>query len=189
MTFDPIHHQTPQQDLATLGDLAACARRDTAYIGNVIDEAVEVGTWAGASALVLAEHMNRVFCVDHWQGPDDPADRLSHIAKASSPQELFAIFCGNMGRRLYRDIFPCFGTSQQYAAIWPRKVALVFLDGTHRYESVAADIKAWLPHVLPGGLLVCHDYHYFPGVTLAVDTSGLEFEHAGTMCWHSVKRE
>ena len=35
---------------------------------------------------------------------------------------------------------------------------MVFIDGDHSYAGCKADIKAWLPHIKPGGLLVIHDY-------------------------------
>jgi len=34
----------------------------------------------------------------------------------------------------------------------------VFVDGDHTYEGVVADIKAFAPHVVDGGLLCGHDY-------------------------------
>jgi len=44
-----------------------------------------------------------------------------------------------------------------------------FIDGAHDYDSVKADILAWIPKVKPGGYLFCHDYGLFSGVTRAVD--------------------
>lgn len=47
-------------------------------------------------------------------------------------------------------------SAEAAAGIGP--VALVFVDGDHEYNGVAADIRAWGPLVEPGGLMVFHDY-------------------------------
>lgn len=47
--------------------------------------------------------------------------------------------------------------SVEVAARWHLPVQAVFLDGDHTRDAVEADVRAWLPHVVPGGLLVIHD--------------------------------
>jgi len=48
-------------------------------------------------------------------------------------------------------------------------VDLVFIDAGHDYDSVIADIEAWLPKVRSGGIVSGHDYQQkFPGVQRAV---------------------
>jgi cephalosporin hydroxylase len=36
----------------------------------------------------------------------------------------------------------------------------VFLDGSHNREDVAAEVKAWMPKIKPGGFLAGHDYRW-----------------------------
>ncbi len=49
---------------------------------------------------------------------------------------------------------------------WTAPIGLLEIDAGHEYEQVAADAKAWLPHVMSGGLLMMHDAHNpaWPGV-------------------------
>jgi GR25 family glycosyltransferase involved in LPS biosynthesis len=63
----------------------------------------------------------------------------------------------------------------------------VFIDASHEYEDVKADIIAWLPKIKPGGILAGHDYYigdfdYYPGVKQAVNEEFSEFE-AKYNCW------
>jgi hypothetical protein len=55
----------------------------------------------------------------------------------------------------------------------------VFIDASHAYEDVIADIRLWAPKIRSGGLLCGHDYGmeaYYPqwGVTRAVDEYAAE---------------
>jgi predicted O-methyltransferase YrrM len=50
-------------------------------------------------------------------------------------------------------------------------LTLCFIDGSHEYEDVKADLIAWLPKVKKGGILAGHDYVNTtqPGVRRAAD--------------------
>ena len=56
----------------------------------------------------------------------------------------------------------------------------VFIDASHEYEDVKADIMAWMPKVKRGGVLAGHDYYvnydYFPGVKRAAKECLVDFE-------------
>lgn len=160
--FDPMGHVTTERDLEALDNL--CAEAAAHYS----EFAIEIGSWAGRTALILDKYFFTVFCVDTWEG--NPHDTLGPSA---SPKLAFQTFCLNMGSSLFVDIFPCVGRSLTYAAIWPddRKADLIFIDADHRYGSVKADIDAWRPHVAGGGILCGHDYNVLqlPGVKQAVD--------------------
>lgn len=71
------------------------------------------------------------------------------------------------------------GMSAIYGDTWNGDIHILFVDADHSYEAVKADIKAWSPHVVRGGLMIFHDYaptehnlNLFPeiaGVRKAVD--------------------
>lgn len=58
---------------------------------------------------------------------------------------------------------------------WPwsrhpiRDIALFHQDAAHDYKTVLAHLKCFGYHIVPGGILVLHDYHahQFPGVAMA----------------------
>jgi len=47
--------------------------------------------------------------------------------------------------------------SAQAAAGWNRPVDLLWIDGDHRESAVRADVAAWTPFVVPGGVVLLHD--------------------------------
>ena len=65
----------------------------------------------------------------------------------------------------------------------------VFIDGDHSYEGVKADITAWWPKMVRGGIFSGHDYREERGygVKQAVDEfvaeKGLELRLGGNHCW------
>lgn len=56
--------------------------------------------------------------------------------------------------------FQIAGDSKQVGKEWRAhwKINMVFIDGDHSYEGCAGDIRAWFPHLLPGGYMAIHDY-------------------------------
>lgn len=61
------------------------------------------------------------------------------------------------------------------------KPELLFIDSTHEQEGTVAEVRAWLPHLARGALIVLHDYGNpaFPGVAEAVEELQLEGEVRG----------
>lgn len=167
MSFDPLQHETPTADLEALLDLARRVAWKARVAHGRPSVAVEVGTWAGRTALVLSEAFDVTFCVDHFMG--NPGDRLGPLAKEYGQTHVFRTFAKNMGGRLCTSVFPCVGPSRTWASVWTRPVDFVFIDASHGYESCYADIEDWRRHVREGGVIACHDYGEFEGVTRAVD--------------------
>lgn len=185
--FDPCGLDTPTQDLDALRDLLLRAARSRTPGDRSPVRVVEVGSWAGRTALnflrAAAAGLDvRVYCVDHWRG--SPDDRTGLLAGEC---DVWAAFCRNAGRRLFDTVIPCVGESLEWAKVWPFAADLVFLDAGHDYDSVRADIDAWATRVRPGGVLCGHDYGVpgFEGVTRAVDESGFP-GRAGRHVWYAV---
>jgi hypothetical protein len=178
--FSPMGHSTCLEDLLILAGLAHSATRSDKSAGIF----VEVGTWAGQSALVLAPFCSRLFCVDTWEG--NPEDHLGGYAKNHGSHYVFGEFCKNMGSLLYDKVYPIKERSWAVANNFNQKADLIFIDANHTQPQVEMDILGWAKHVRGGGILCGHDYSdQFPGVKNAVDrlipASSLTVD--GTVWW------
>lgn len=151
------------EDLLALMVLAKRAPR-TPH-GKII---VEIGSWVGRTALVMASEpsVDRIYCIDTFEGSSDPEDGVGVMAKELGFRKVFETFCYNVGELLWTRITPVVGQSLDIEERWGSfgqfPVSMVFIDGDH--DQCGLDIEAWAPHLVPGGLLVGHDYGIFPKV-------------------------
>ena len=133
---------------------------------------VEIGSWKGKSSAYMAVEIANsnknidFYCVDTWDGS---------IEHKNDPKlnELYDTFNNNMEplKKYYKAIrLPSTEAAKKFE---DNSLDFVFIDASHTYEDVKADIIAWLPKVKGGGVLAGHDYHAdsdaFEGVKLAVD--------------------
>jgi hypothetical protein len=142
---------------------------------------VEVGVYLGRSLCSLAEVVAQsgrdfsVLAVDTCRGSG--AEGVSDIDAHAGAVEFGA---GTMAGLLHRNVIACgfaddvqilISDSLAAAALFPdASLSWVHLDARHDYDSVTADIAAWLPKVIPGGWLSGDDYdpYAWPGVVDAV---------------------
>ncbi len=114
-----------------------------------MDSVVEIGCLHGRSAFALLTACpGTVYCIDPW---DDDAGRA------------YPSFMGNCGHFPNLVAIPA---ASPGAAVAVPDVDMTFIDGSHTYEAVLADIAAWLPKTRR---LICgHDFERtsggFPGV-------------------------
>lgn len=122
---------------------------------------LEVGSYLGASASVLAEAARRkgggsgsVFCVDTWHND----------AMGEGRRDTFDEFRENTAR-WQEYIVPLRGSSSDVPLPDNGLFDLIFIDGDHSYAGARRDIERFAPRVGPGKLLVLHDYSpRWPGV-------------------------
>lgn len=141
---------------------------------------VEIGVYHGLSLRHLA-HLAKaadknltVVGIDWGRGsPEVPRGDSIHPDTIASEQP-----CGNLASPMLSTLITA-GVADDAAIILAPSVKaakfipdgachMVFIDACHERDAVAADIRAFLPKVAPGGWMCGHDWFVFPGVRQAV---------------------
>lgn len=154
---------------------------------------VEVGAWKGASTLHMAGVRARmagpivpwqILSVDTWLGggdhyinQDKPENDLRRDA-VGYPR-LYHQFIYNIATTVFaRNIRPIVQTSVSGARILDRAgitAELIYIDASHVYEDVYADLLNYSVLLAPGGVIFGDDWKDFAGVRLAV--TRFAYEH------------
>ena len=134
---------------------------------------IEVGTWLGASAIHMALHcqktnlQTKIWCVDTWLGSEefwysDLTDRDLRM-RNGYPQVYFD-FLANVVQHGYQDVIvPVPATSLIAARVLASQgivADLIYIDGSHNYDDVIADIRAYRPLLRSGGVMFGDDYEW-----------------------------
>ena len=136
------------------------------HFGNKKVEMVEVGTLRGDYAdLMLKEwpQIEKIHLIDMfsfvWDIPDpfEHEENYNHVTKRFNGNEKVNLIVGDSVK-----------SAEQFK---DKSLDFVYIDANHLYESVKADILAWLPKIKSGGIIGGHDYDYSirPSVKEAVD--------------------
>ena len=138
--------RTPTADTAVTPDqyhiLWSALRATESLAGTRV---VEVGAFRGVTTAFLAAHTARpIIAVDPFRGYGGSDDDL-------------AVFRANIAG--LATVTHDRRTSGEARAAWPfgRTVSLCFIDAVHDYANTRFDIAAWLPLVVPGGIIALHD--------------------------------
>jgi hypothetical protein len=149
---------------------------------------VEVGVWKGtSSAFMGVEIVNsgkniRFDCIDPFipVGDEIPEYKITH-------EDLKNEFINNMKPLEGRYTLYPLGSPEVTKKYKEKSLDFVFIDGSHKYEDVVKDIKAWMPKLKKGGILSGHDYSSaWPEVVKAVNDVLGEGEWKdpwGNSCW------
>jgi cephalosporin hydroxylase len=123
---------------------------------------VELGTFHGASACAAAQHADRVLTADiyDWQPKVFNSDKITFFKGTSI----------DLAEQIKRwDLGP---------------IDVLFIDGSHEYDSVKKDCEALVPLVKSGGIVMFHDHNknnLHTGVYRAVNeyVETIEYEDLG----------
>jgi predicted O-methyltransferase YrrM len=161
---------------------------------------VEVGSWKGRSTRAMSDNSSAtIFAVDTWEGSDE--ERHKEELRGKPKDWLLRQFEENLKDKMIfglnpdkpePGIFLMVGESVGAAESmkhFPFRPDMIFIDAAHDFESVKADLKAWMPLLAEGGLLCGHDYDAGrPGVVKAVRelVPNVQMAEAGSI-WYSGK--
>lgn len=128
---------------------------------------LEIGTYCGKSAIYLGaaarERETVLFTVDHHRGSEEQQPGWdwhdpSLVDERTGRMDTLACFRRTIeGAGLEDVVVAVVGDSPTVARHWGTGLGLVFVDGGHGRDVVLADLEAWSPHVVVGGLLAFHD--------------------------------
>jgi len=139
-----------------------------ALAGGRLGPLVEIGTYQGKSAILLAGAARasgrKLITVDHHRGSEehqpgweyhDPSlvDPLVGQVDTLPPARRALALAG-----VEREVVMVVGRSPEVAALWSGAgLGFVFIDGGHTDEAAAADYESWSPLLAVGGVLAIHD--------------------------------
>lgn len=105
-----------------------------------------------------------LIAVDWWYGGKDVAELLEAAEMpGDTPAQIgakrkrdFERTLGEMGLAEHTRIIAAL--SWDAPAQIPEPLAFCFIDACHDDAAIIKDIKAWTPKIVPGGIIVYHDY-------------------------------
>jgi len=131
---------------------------------------VEIGSYRGRSAIVLAHAAREgveVLAIDPHAGNDRGPQEI-HGTEEEGERD-HRLFKANLERAGVSDrVRHVRLPSEDALGEVPGEVAMVYVDGAHRYGPARDDIANWSARLPPGGRLLVHDSYSSIGVTLAL---------------------
>ncbi len=137
--------------------------REAAALGPCL----EIGSYCGKSTVWIGtacrEAGQVLFAVDHHRGSEEQQPGEEYFDPglfdpAAGRIDTFRHFRATLaGAELEDTVVPIACRSELAARAWKTPLSLVFIDGGHALDTVAADCRLWSGHLLPAGLLVFHD--------------------------------
>ena len=148
----------------------ACRLWDRAAELSSGDRIVEIGSYHGRSAIVLASAAPagvEVITIDPHGGNDRGPQQYEGEFEAG--QRDHEVFVGNLTNAgIVHRIRHVRKASQDATSDVLGEVEIVYIDGAHRYHPAKADIERWGRKIAVGGTLLIHDSFSSVGVTFAI---------------------
>lgn len=156
------------------------------------DFIIEVGAWKGGSTANMAGITadlglaTKILSIDTWLGAQefwtdqrDPDRYLSLRLKHGWPQVYYQFLANMMHCGIEDRVIP-FPQTSLVAARWleARRITapLIYIDASHDFADVLADLRAYYPLVSAGGVLFGDDFNTWIGVNNALLAFGAAYD-------------
>jgi predicted O-methyltransferase YrrM len=146
------------------------------------EKVIEVGSWKGASALhmLTIKSTMHILCIDTWLGAlemwEDKSsdDRYKSLKLINGYPSIYYTFLKNVKKSNAENFITPFPVPSNIAYRFLRQIPvqwdLIYIDGSHDYVDVGADIQNYSSLLRPGGIIFGDDYeNSWPDVMRAVD--------------------
>lgn len=139
-------------------------------IGGPQKHMVEIGSFAGEFAVMMAPYFQQIYCVDPWEFNSVEETR------EGATQDMLDIFDGVTGRQVSRwfdentqgihNISKKVLYDHEYLLVWNNEgIDVIYIDSIHTFDAVAATFVRWWPKLKVGGYMCGHDCSSaYPGV-------------------------
>ena len=134
------------------------------------DQIVEIGSFRGRSTIVLASAAPEgvaVVAIDPHAGNDRGPNELEGFAAAAATDN--EVFNSNLAAAgVAHRVRHVRAFSDKAHDDVQGDLAVLYVDGAHRYAPARTDIRDWGARVAPGGTMLIHDSFSSVGVSLAI---------------------
>ncbi len=133
---------------------------------------LEVGSYCGKSAMYLGSAAKKnstvLYSIDHHRGSEEQQKGEAYFDPELYDEKNGCIDTLPMFRKslekanLDNYVIPIVAESRYVSKEWGTSLGLVFVDGSHAFESAMSDYTCWRDHITKGGYLVFHDIFLNP---------------------------
>ena len=130
---------------------------------------VEIGSYCGKSACYLGqackENNSYLYSVDHHRGSEEQQFGQEYFDEEIYDHEkgrvdTLPLFLKNIAiHNLKESIKPLVMDSKSASRIVEDNINMVFIDGSHTFESARNDYECWKDKIKNGGILAIHDVY------------------------------
>ena len=131
---------------------------------------VEIGSYMGESTEIFAQEFPfaTIYAIDPWINGYDDNDETSRADMIDVENQF------DMRTKYYKNIIKIKDFSLN-VDVFSDDISMIYIDGSHKYEDVKADILYWRNKIKVGGIISGHDYelnnkhNHISGIKRAVD--------------------